>query len=288
MAASLRAKESSKTPEQVWWSFELQALVARFGSAVTRYVGGGSGAGPLLEVDLSHFIGQRKGAILAVTILPTDYPRSRPLMNVVDRCGSLDREVLKELSKHMMTSFESAAAANGPGIFFAVDEVAGLLRRKFPGQGFGTLRPPRPVLSGDIEKHSEAVEAQVQYQETVEETVKSKRRRRRKAAGPVLPLMEKKVCDSQHMYIHQSPVPVEAGRASLSTGVSTPSNISDMSNLTSSSSSEDSLDSSSSSDSSDGDGCDDEMASIAAQLHVNVRRQLLFKRGPRPAGGLAS
>jgi len=67
------------------------------------------------------------------------------------------------------------------------------------------------------------------------------------------------------------------GGGSWSTGISTPSCISEEQSSSSSSSSD------SSSESSSGGLSDDEMQRIAAQLHFNVRRQMLFKAPSRSA-----
>jgi len=246
------------------WSFELKALEARFGSAVTQSQVEGAMAS--IEVDLSHMLKKPKGSVSIVATVPHDYPRKRPELKARDPENAIDPELMEELVQCGATALQSAFAASGPAVFFAVDQVAALLRKRFKGE--------EPLRGSQVRG------AEGELTRTEETRVADKprrRRRRRSAASLVLPLLnaEKEEVVESREEEKFGGEPVSFGRSkgggSWSTGISTPSCISEEQSSSSSSSSDSSSESSSSGMS------DDEMQRIAAQLHFNVRRQMLFK-----------
>lgn len=253
------------------WSFELKALEARFGSAVTQSQAEGAMAS--IEVDLSHMLKKPKGSVSIAATVPHDYPRKRPELKARDPENAIDPELMEELVQCGATALQSAFAASGPAVFFAVDQVAALLRKRFKGE--------EPEKRG-----SQVRGAEGELTRTEETRVADKprrRRRRRSAASLVLPLLnaeKEEVVESREEEKFGGEA-VSFGRSkgggSWSTGISTPSCISEEQSSSSSSSSD------SSSESSSGGLSDDEMQRIAAQLHFNVRRQMLFKAPSRSA-----
>lgn len=244
------------------WSFELKALEARFGNAVTKSQAAGAMAS--IEVDLSHVLQKPKGSVSIVALVPSDYPRTRPELKARDPDQHIDPELMEELRQCGAAALQSAFAASGPAVFFAVDQVAALLKKRLMNGGETSLRPQEGANeSGDP------------CQRTNEEKPTRRRRRRRPTGAMVLPFAEKEDLTQPVTSLTNSTGDASLGKAkatagSWSTGISTPSSISEDQSSSSSSAE-------SSSESSSSGVSDDEMQKIAAQLHFNVRRQMLFK-----------
>lgn len=140
---------SASTPaEEVWWSYEVQALAKRFGAALTRHVAR-PGGGALVEVDLSQDVpGVVWGSVALVALVPAGYPwRARPVISVVDRRGSLGRDCLAQLAQCVEDALASAAAAGGPTVFFAADRAAATLREA-RSEGAAGRRPAPGSAAG--------------------------------------------------------------------------------------------------------------------------------------------
>lgn len=255
------------------WSFELKALEARFGNAVTKSQVAGAMAS--IEVDLSHVLQKPKGSVSIVASVPSDYPRTRPELKARDPDHHIDPELMEELRQCGAAALQSAFAASGPAVFFAVDRVAALLKKRLMKGGEAPSLRPQEGTQG-------ANESGDPCQRTNQAEKPNRRRRRRKTSGAmVLPFAEKEDLTQRPVTSLPSstgepglPGKAKATAGSWSTGISTPSSISeDQSSFSSSAES--------SSESSSSGVSDDEMQKIAAQLHFNVRRQMLFKAPSR-------
>lgn len=271
------AEESAaQAARQVWWTFELNALAARFGNVLLRCDCKGPGNSALLEVDLSNILGYFPRSVTIMVLVPPDYPNSRPVVVPTDRCGCLDREQLQELTRCTAKSVDSAASTNGPSVFFAIDQATSLVRTKFS-------------RSGSVEERCEHREAaKVESRKEGSRQQYSRRSRRKKGVMAALtpPLPETPPGQKNKHQEALCSLSVKArglGSVSTNPGHGTPSYISDHSgasgpSFSSSSGDTDCTDSSSSSSSSEDEASDDEMAAIEAQLHLNVRQRLLLKR----------
>eukprot|EP00418_Pyrodinium_bahamense_P034843 CAMPEP_0179132088 /NCGR_PEP_ID=MMETSP0796-20121207/62768_1 /TAXON_ID=73915 /ORGANISM="Pyrodinium bahamense, Strain pbaha01" /LENGTH=376 /DNA_ID=CAMNT_0020831025 /DNA_START=27 /DNA_END=1152 /DNA_ORIENTATION=+ len=122
MATSSRG---GKSAAQQWWSCELRALLARFGSACTRYETRPAG-GAILEIDLSLPHDCPRGVVAIVAHIPPGYPCTRPLLMPLDRRGTLSRECLRQVGRCISGAL--AAAGGGPSVLFAVDRAVAMLR----------------------------------------------------------------------------------------------------------------------------------------------------------------
>jgi len=251
-----------RSAKQVWWSFELKALSARFAGATSVKDAGIDSEHMEIEVDLSHVLSTQQGSLVIEAIVSSGYPQVRPRLTARVRPGLLESGVIEEMAKCMVSAMESALAVNGPAVFFSIDQAAAFLRCR--NSNAGTAQ-----IGGDTSKQREEASAEK----------RPRRRRRQRKPTALLP-----VCENGAKVDEAPPSPAcqrtkALGGGSLSTGISTPSSISDASSPSSSE-----LDDGSSSSSYG--VSDDEMKSIADQLHFNVRRQLLFKRNV-PARGKA-
>eukprot|EP00930_Biecheleria_cincta_P056079 TRINITY_DN42263_c0_g1_i1.p1 TRINITY_DN42263_c0_g1~~TRINITY_DN42263_c0_g1_i1.p1 ORF type:complete len:294 (+),score=60.80 TRINITY_DN42263_c0_g1_i1:89-970(+) len=252
---------------QVWWSFELQALTARFSSALLRYVAGGPGGNALLEVDLSDILGYSPRSVTIIVLVPPEYPHSRPVLVPTDRCGCLDREQLQELTRCTAKSVESAASTNGPSVFFAVDQATSLVRTKFA---------PTGGCQKTCEQHEEA-NGQCSNEKRRSQKCGGRSRQKKHVMTAMVPPLPG--TPREQISKHQESLCSRSMKARGMESISTsPGNATPSDSL--SSSSEDTVftDSSSSSSSSEEEASDGEMATIAAQLHLNVRRRLLLKK----------
>eukprot|EP00435_Cladocopium_sp_Y103_P046691 s371_g13.t1 len=251
---------------------------------------GVEGAMGSIEVDLSHVLQKPKGSVSIVALVPSDYPRNRPELRARDPERHIDPELMEELRQCGAAALQSAFAASGPAVFFAVDQVAALLRKRLMiGGEAPSLRPPQEGTneSGDPYQRTGPTKSGTWDLGLDGPAEKPNRRRRRRRTGAmVLPFAEKEDETTQRPLPNSTAPPLaplcepslrgkaKATPGSWSTGISTPSSISEDQSSSSSSAE-------SSSESSSSGVSDDEMQKIAAQLHFNVRRQMLFKAPSR-------
>ncbi|CAE7355474.1 unnamed protein product, partial [Symbiodinium natans] len=219
--------------KQVWRSFELKALNARFAGATSVKASSDSDCVEI-EVDLSHVLEKPQGSLVIEVLVPSDYPQARPQLRARALIGGLEPQVVKELACCMASAMESALAVNGPAVFFSIDQAAAFLRKS---------KGATPVADALSRQPKEADK-------------RPRRRRRQRKRASVLPMCEKR--PAEPLPSTSCPRTKALGGGSLSNGVSTPSNISDASESSTSSSDD------GSSSCSSGGVSDDEMKNIAA------------------------